>query len=132
MNNEVKFITVEMAAFINRKAIMDLSPDEQIGVKDFGLLESALARPQQSVFGEDAYPTIFLKAAALLESLSQNHAFYNANKRTALMSTAMFLRMNGYKLRVDNPKELEDFVVDVVEHKYTLAGTADYLQTHCI
>lgn len=132
MNNEVKFITVEMAAFINRKAIMDLSPDEQIGVKDFGLLESALARPQQSVFGEDAYPTIFLKAAALLESLSQNHAFYNANKRTALMSTAMFLRMNGYKLRVDNPKELEDFVVDVVEHKYTLAGTANYLQTHCI
>lgn len=125
-----RYITIAMAAYINRLSIIELSPKEQIGVKDFGLLESALARPQQTVFGQDAYPNIFLKAAALLESLSQNYAFHNANKRTAFMSTSMFLRMNGYKLRFDDPKLAEDFIVDIVNHKYTLEEVANILKQH--
>ncbi|MNR61509.1 Toxin Doc [compost metagenome] len=55
---------------------------DQAGVKDHGLLESAVHRPQQSVFGEDAYPDLFDKAAALLESLVKNHCFHNGNNRT--------------------------------------------------
>lgn len=60
---------------------------EQAGVKDHGLLESAIHRPQQSVFGEDADPTLFYKAAALLEFLVKNDCFHNGNKRTAYLAT---------------------------------------------
>nr|WP_156889953.1 type II toxin-antitoxin system death-on-curing family toxin [Planococcus lenghuensis] len=124
------FLTVEMAILINQKVILEHSADEQTGVKDHALLDSALKRPQQSVFGEDAYPTLHLKAAALLESLAQNHAFHNANKRTALVCTAVFYRYNGCSLRFPSSKTEEDFVVDVVNHRYTLEEVADILKAN--
>ncbi|AQQ55141.1 hypothetical protein B0X71_14480 [Planococcus lenghuensis] len=119
-----------MAILINQKVILEHSADEQTGVKDHALLDSALKRPQQSVFGEDAYPTLHLKAAALLESLAQNHAFHNANKRTALVCTAVFYRYNGCSLRFPSSKTEEDFVVDVVNHRYTLEEVADILKAN--
>lgn len=126
------FLTAEMAILINQKVILEHSADEQAGVKDHSLLDSALKRPQQSLFGEDAYPSLHLKAAALLESLSQNHAFHNANKRTALICTAIFYRYNGYILRFPSAKTEEDFVVDVVNHRYTLKKMAEMLKEHSI
>lgn len=125
-----EYINFQMAVLINQKVILEHSADEQAGVKDYALLDSALARPQQSLFGKDEYPTLFLKAAALLESLSQNHSFHNANKRTAIMCTAMFFRLNGYQLRFSQAKEEEDFVVDVVNHQYTLEEMAYILEKH--
>lgn len=126
------FLTAEMAILINQKVILEHSADEQTGVKDHALLDSALKRPQQSLFGEDAYSTLHLKAAALLESLAQKHAFHNANKRTALMCTAIFYRYNGYTLRFPSPKTEEDFVVDVVNHRYTLEEVANLLEEHSL
>lgn len=64
-------------------------------VRDLGLLEAAAARARASVFGEDAYPTVELKAAALLHSLCSNHALVDGNKRLGLLVTVTFLRMNG-------------------------------------
>lgn len=66
-------------------------------VRDAGLLASALARPAASLFGDDAYPTIDRKAAALLESLARNHPLFDGNKRTAWTSFATFLWINGWK-----------------------------------
>ena len=63
---------------------------------DFGLLESAVLRAQQSVFGADAYPDIHSKAAALLHSLIRNHPFIDGNKRTAVLSVLVFYELNGY------------------------------------
>lgn len=74
---------------------------EQPVVRDFGLLEAALARPATVVLGQDAYPTLHLKAAALLHSLCGNHALVDGNKRLAWASTAIFLVMNGRSPRVD-------------------------------
>ncbi len=79
---------------------------------DYGLLESALARPQASVFGEDAYPTIFEKAAALLESLARNHALADGNKRCAWMGTVLFLGLNGVAVP-SNPDNDESLVIAV-------------------
>lgn len=124
------FLTAEMAILINHKVILEHSADEQAGVKDHTLLDSALKRPQQSLFGEDAYPTIHAKAAALLETLAQNHAFHNANKRTALICIAVFFRYNGYRLRFSSAQTEEDFVVDVVNHRYTLEEIAGILKEH--
>ena len=82
-------------------------------IGDYGLLESALARPQATVFGEDAYSTIHEKAAALLQSLATNHALIDGNKRTAFVATALFYGLNGYRVRVDTEDELFDLVIAV-------------------
>jgi death-on-curing protein len=64
-------------------------------VRDVGLLDSALNRPRSSAFGEDAYPTIALKAAALLHSMAKNHALVDGNKRLAWLCTVVFCDLNG-------------------------------------
>jgi death-on-curing protein len=81
-------------------------------VRDYGLLESALARPQASAFGEDAYPDIHHKAAALLHSLARNHALLDGNKRIALAASIAFLGMNGIRLTLSND-EVYDLVMSV-------------------
>ena len=64
-------------------------------VRDVGLLDSAVARPRSSAFGEDAYPSVSLKAAALLHSITNNHALVDGNKRLAWLATNVFLDLNG-------------------------------------
>ncbi len=71
-------------------------------VRDHGLLESALARPQATAFGEDAYADIHHKAAALLHSLATNHALVDGNKRLALAATIAFYGINGLRLTLSN------------------------------
>lgn len=67
-------------------------------LRDVGLLESALHRPAASLFGEDAYVGLFLKAAALIESLIRNHGLIDGNKRSGWVAGVLFLRLNGLKL----------------------------------
>ena len=80
--------------------------------RDWGLLESALARPQASPFGADAYRDIEEKTAALLHSLARNHALADGNKRLALAATIAFLGINGHTLTFTND-EAYDFVIAV-------------------
>ncbi len=87
-------------------------------IRDYGLLESALARPRASAFGEDAYPDLFTKAAALLHSLARNHALVDGNKRLALAATIAFLGINGHRLTLSN-EEAYDLVISVA------TGTVD-------
>ena len=123
-------VTIQMVILINKRVIDEHSPDELIGIKEHHLLDSALNRPYQSAFGNEAYPTIHEKAAALLESLAQNHCFHNANKRTALLATSLFYRLNGLQLRFDDQKFEEDFMVDVVLRKYSFQGIVEVLEQH--
>lgn len=85
------------------------------GIRDVGLIESACSRPQATAFGDDAYPSIWEKAAALLQSLACNHAFVDGNKRTAWMATAAFLGVNGHPLDCPLPDvdAAEEFVLAV-------------------
>ncbi len=76
-------------------------------VRDHGLLESALARPRASAFGRDAYPTIHEKAAALLQSIANNHALVDGNKRLALAATVAFYGLNGLRLTLTNDEAYE-------------------------
>ena len=76
-------------------------------VRDHGLLESALGRPQATAFGADAYPGIHQKAAALLHSLARNHALVDGNKRLALAATIAFYGMNGLRLALTNDEAYE-------------------------
>lgn len=74
------------------------------GIRDKGLLESAVFRPQASAFGWDAYPTLFEKCAVLGYSLIQNHPFVDGNKRTGFAVMHLMLLINGYDL-TSTPKE---------------------------
>ena len=75
--------------------------DQDVVVRDLGLLESAVHRPSAAMFGQEAYADLFGKAAALLQSLAVNHPFSDGNKRTAWTSCMVFLAMNGVQLRPD-------------------------------
>jgi death-on-curing protein len=70
-------------------------------VRDYGLLDAAIARPKATVFGLDAYADDFTKAAALLQSLARNHAFVDGNKRTAWAAAWTFLHLNGAELAAE-------------------------------
>ena len=81
------------------------------GIRDEGALESALARPRASFAGQPLYPTLFVKAAALFESLCVNHPFVDGNKRVAYAGTGLFLELNGWRLQADT----EDAVAFTLE-----------------
>lgn len=81
-------------------------------VGDYGLLESALARPRASVFGQDAYPGLHLKAAALLHSLARNPALVDGNKRLAWTACRTFLAINGQWVSASEDDRFE-FVIQV-------------------
>jgi len=83
-----------------------------VDVRDLGLLESAVMRPRTSVMGEDAYPDLFTKAAALLHSLARNHPLVDGNKRLAWLSTYVFLAKNGVELDAEEDAAY-DFVIAV-------------------
>ncbi len=84
----------------------------EVLIRDVGLLESAVARPQASAFGEDAYPTLDAKAAALMHSLARNRALVDGNKRLALAGLIAFYGMNGRRLNLTND-EAYDLVITV-------------------
>jgi len=85
-------------------------------VRDYGLLESALARPRATAFGSDAYPVLDAKAAALLHSLARNHALIDGNKRLALAATIAFYGVNGRRLTLTNDGAYE-LIMSVAEGK---------------
>ncbi len=84
----------------------------EVPVRDHGLLEAALARPQANAFGADAYEGLEAKAGALLHSLARNHALVDGNKRLALAGTIAFLGLNGYRLTLTND-EAYTLVIEV-------------------
>lgn len=87
--------------------IADAAVGAEVLVRDIGLLESAIGRPQTTVFGEDAYPGLHGKAAALLHSLARNHALVDGNKRLAWAATAVVLGINGHRVEADQDEVVE-------------------------
>ena len=98
-------------------------------VKDAGLLDSALARPQTSVFGEDAYPTLELKAAAMTHSVIKNHPMVDGNKRTSWFLLNAFLYINGYLLEMSTEEGLE-FTLGVATDQLSLEQAAEKIRSH--
>ena len=90
-------------------------------VRDYGLLESAHARPRATAFGSDAYPGLDAKAAALLHSMARNHALIDGNKRLALAAIIAFYGVNGRRLTLTNDEAYE-LVMAVAEGKLDSVG----------
>jgi len=97
------------------------------GIRDEGLLESALQRPRDRLnYGADA-PDLFELATAYAFGISRNHAFHDGNKRTAWACCVLFLRLNGIRLRVD-PRETVERMVDLARSAITEAEFAAWLR----
>ncbi len=100
-----------------------------LGIRDEGLLESALAQPQATFFGELLHPTIAEQAAAYLYHLAKNHAFVDGNKRVALGVSEAFLRLNGYNLNLSN-QDLYELTLNVAVGELEKTELAEVLQAH--
>jgi death-on-curing protein len=96
----VEYLTLEDLLYLIR--VLDVGP-----VRDLGMLDSACHRPQSVFFGQDAYPSLSAKAAALMHSLARNHALADGNKRIALLATVVFLRLNGYNLEMTDDEAFD-------------------------
>ncbi|MBZ0296204.1 MAG: type II toxin-antitoxin system death-on-curing family toxin [Anaerolineae bacterium] len=98
-------------------------------VRDRHLLRSAAARPMLAAFGEEAYPTLIDKAAALLHALAAHHLFFDGNKRTATRATIRFLQVNGLQPAWDE-QEIYDFVLEVAQSRHDVEAVAAWLGQH--
>ena len=129
MKNKIIFLTTSQVLFIHVRAVKRFGGSH--GIRDIGLVESAVARPHASFGGEYLYKTIFNKAAALLQSLLKNHPFIDGNKRTALSSAGLFLKKNGWKL-VNQHKEEIEFAVRVDNGNLTVEQISKWLKEYSV
>lgn len=126
----MRYLTVDELIYINEQLptadrIHRILKGKQ-RVRDMGLLEAAWGRPMQTIFGQDAYPTLPEKAAALLHSLARNHPFADGNKRTAAIAAIFMLRVNGLRVTWETADALEN-IVAVAEGKLSVADFAAWL-----
>lgn len=101
------------------------------GYHDERLVRSAIARPMHSVMGEDAYPDVLTKAAALLDAIARNHGFRDGNKRTAMAAAVLYLEQNDVKVVFTN-QEYEDIMLHVVNDKPSIKEIKGWLERHVV
>lgn len=123
------YLSPEQVLFIHARLIAEIGGAH--GVRDLAMLESAIARPQATFGGKDLYPDLFTKAAALLDSLINDHPFVDGNKRTGITAAALFLRRNGYRLSASNA-DVEKFTLQVAASCTELKEIADWLLAHSV
>src|SRR5258706_1275867 len=120
----MRYLTISELIYINGKILNNskiLSGKQEI--RDIALLDAAMARPAASAFGEDAYPTLREKVAALLHSLTRNHPFTDGNKRTATVAAVFMFAVNGQRV-VWQPEEALDVIVNVAEGQRDVGSLA--------
>ena len=98
-----------------------------LGIREQNLLESAIARPRMSVFGEDAYPSLFMKVAVLFHSIIKNHPFLDGNKRTAFAAAHMMLLRNGYDTTTSDDENIK-MCLNASEDKIIEDGIAKWFE----
>jgi death-on-curing protein len=125
----MRYLTDEQVLFLHARLIAETGGSH--GVRDLGMLQSAVARPQASFEGADLYPDLCTQAAALFDSLVRNHPFVDGNKRTAITAAALFLKINGRRLMALNDQVVA-FTLAAALGKMTIAVMADWLQQHSI
>jgi len=120
---DIEYLDLDDLIYLATRLLGDPPP-----IRDAGLLGSAAARPQTMVFGEDAYPDLWTKAAALLQSIVKNNALVDGNKRLGWLSTATFLEINGAAVTAVPDDEVFRFVVDVAAGSHGIEELATELR----
>lgn len=123
----MRYLTAGQVLFIHSRLIDETGGSH--GIRDIGLLQSAVSRPKATFGGKDLYPDIFHKAAAFMESLIKNHPFIDGNKRTAITSAGIFLQRNGYLLETAQ-RELERFTLSVATGKASFGDAVKWFRKY--
>lgn len=123
----IRYLTPEQLLFLHSRLVEETGGEH--GLRDTGMLLSALGRPQSTFDDHDLYPDLFQKTAALLDSLIRNHPFVDGNKRTAIAAAAIFLKLNGYQLRVADA-EMVRFTLACAKSLVGLDEIRDWLQKY--
>lgn len=123
----IQYITLDVVLAIHDDMIERYGGS--FGIRDLGLLQSALARPQSSFADQDLYPSILDKAAALFHSLIFNHPFLDGNKRTTMSTTARFLFINGLELNTST-LEFVEFPLRVENKHLDIEQIVDWLKNN--
>ncbi len=123
MSGSVEFLDLDDVVGLAVALLGDPAP-----IREIGLLGSAVARPQTTAFGEDAYPDIWTKAAALLHSIVKNHALVDGNRRLGWLATAVFLEINGAKMSKASNDDVYDLVIEVAAGQPTIEAIAERLR----
>lgn len=126
-SNKIAYLSVTQILVIHDQMIKRFGGLS--GIRDLGLLQSAVGRPQATFDGDDLYKTIFSKVAALLQSLLKNHPFVDGNKRTALTSAGIFLKLNRYQL-INNHDSEVSFTLKVANGDLTIEQISEWLEKH--
>lgn len=121
----MRYPTVEEVAQINA----DLTGADLL--RDAGLLASAVGRPAATVFGEDAYPDLYTKVAALFESLASNHAFVDGNKRTAVVAAMHMLYWNGFDF-IASDTDVVNIALAVAQHEIDVHKLAEFFRRYSV
>lgn len=121
----IDYLTVEEVILIHDRALEQFGG--LAGIRDRGALESAIENIKSTMFGMDLYHTIFDKASALLHGIVSNHAFNDANKRTGLTATLLFLKANNVSIKF-SMKAFEDLVVEVAQGQHSREEIANFLE----
>ena len=121
------YLTAEQVLFVHYRLVSETGGEH--GVRDLGLLESAVARPQATFDRQELYPDAFEKAAALMESLINNHPFVDGNKRTGIACAVLFLQQNGISFVAKNA-DLEKFTLRVASSEAGRSEIAQWLKKH--
>mgnify|MGYP001813934992 CR=1 FL=1 len=122
---------IDPVEFLDLDDVIDLAValfGDPAPIRDIGLLGSAVARPQTTAFGEDAYPDIWTKAAALLHSIVKNHALVDGNKRLGWLATAVFLEINGVEISRARNDDVYELVIDVAAGQPSVDTIAERLR----
>lgn len=124
-------MTSEEFDFLSVEDLLEIAAGvmSEVAVRDAGLLAGAAERPRVTVFGDDAYPTFEVKAAALLHSLVRNHALVDDNKRLAWAATRVFHLLNGRDLTY-TIDEAEQLMLQAGAGDLDVPDMADWLRRH--
>lgn len=123
----MKLLTLEQLLQIH--ALVVDATGGSMGLRDIGRLESAIATQTQNVFGEELYPSVIEKTAAIMRSIVADHPFVDGNKRTAMLTGLTLLKTNGIRF-VARAGEIEDFAVKIVVAKLDVPVVALWLREH--
>ena len=123
MSDTVEFLDLDDLVALATALLGDPAP-----IRDVGLLGSAAARPQTTVGGHDAYPDLWSKAAALLQSIVKNHALIDGNKRLGWLATAVFLELNHASVAAASNDDVYELVMDVAANNPELETIASRIQ----
>jgi death on curing protein len=122
-----QYLSPEQVLFLHSRVVSETGGAH--GVRDLGMMLSALGRPQATFEDQELYPDLFTKTAALMDSLVRNHPFMDGNKRTAITAAGIFLWINRYQLVVEN-EEMVRFTLECAQSQLSLDKMTEWFKQY--